>query len=158
MKWYELLITDEFITYFSNPENEFYTKMDKDIEYAPLFMKFDNTIEAMTAASNLREYPEEFDYMFLGYKETLPYYYEAAVACRDQIPFPKEISKLYHQAEKKWSYQEYTVEELAVMIMYHFWKRGNYYSHISFLECGALKRYLLELKNKAKGGNNDGTH
>lgn len=148
MKWYELLITDEFIAYFSNPENEFYKKVDKEIKYAPLFFKFYNTIEAMTAASNLRNYPEEFDSMFLRYKESLPYYYEAAVICRNQIPYPSEISKIFRRADRKNHPGEYTAEELAVVIMYHFWQRGNYYADINFLESGALKQYLLELKKK----------
>ncbi len=46
--WYELLISDEFIEYFSDENNRFYSVEDNKVVLEPMFQKYKDIIHGIT--------------------------------------------------------------------------------------------------------------
>jgi len=159
MKWYDLLITDEFIDYFCNDINVYYTDFKDKWEYIPqpLFKKFTDTVNGITYAFSVRFSPYA-ESLFSSLNERDVDFYNAYIACKELLPPVITLSDIWQSIEVEENVSRYEVdfkylnaEQIAVLILYPFWKRMNGSWEIDFLNSGRLKKYLLELKKKSKG-------
>lgn len=152
-KWYEILIRQDFIDYFSNENNTFYKEIDGRKILEPQFQKFKDIIYGLTSAGfHGQEYSFDFEFMiekepnvYLGYS----YMASSKTLKISYLPdvwrtIPKEKNRGHYEIEP----ELLTAEQIAVLIMYPFWSRMGGSFEISFLESGRLKKYLSALKKK----------
>ena len=150
-KWYEVLIRDEFIDYFSNEKNTFYKVIDGREILEPQFDKFKEIIIGITHAAGFSEVPFFiFEHMieanmYLGYSYWTHY----------KILREGSLSKIWKTIPNGKNGGHYemepellTAEQIAVLIMYPFWSRMGGSFETTFLDDGRLKKYLLALKKK----------
>lgn len=156
MKWYDLLITDEFIDYFCNESNIYYTDFKNEWEYTPqpLFKKFCDTVKGITTA--FERYKNAAQKLLI-LKETEPDFYNALINCEKVMPPNVTLGDFWQSIDLKENRSPYQVdvesleaEQIAVLILYRFWRRMGVSTEIYFLDSGNLKKYLLELKKKSK--------
>ena len=156
-KWYEMLIDQKFIDYFSNEENIFYTKINDKIVKAPMFENFSDVVDGITMAQsyihygNADRYSNDHNflrippYMYSGFRVA----YEGLL--REQKDFEK-ILNLPHGSSTGSLYKldpmALSADKIAVLILYPFWSRMGGSFEITFLDDGRLKKYLLALKKK----------
>ena len=156
MKWYDLLITDEFIDYFSNDNSIYYTDFKNRVEYTPqpIFKKFIDTVIGITYVS------AKFDDDFMQHssvKQAEPDIYSAYTLCKQSVSHDFNLSDIWQSMKlEETIFSPYEIEietlnaeQLAHLIIYPFWNRTGGSWEIEFLESGRLKKYLLELKKKA---------
>lgn len=155
-KWYETLIKKEFIDYFSNEENSFYTVMDDQVIKDSIFNYFSDVVSGITMALNSVRYScvDRYSndsltnippYMYFGYRTA----YDGLL--REQknhenilrLQPGSSITSLYELDPMSLS-----ADKLAILILYPFWSRMGASNEIGFLESGRLKKYLLALKAK----------
>ena len=155
--WYEILIADEFIDYFSNDNNVFFTVENEKEILAPTFMRFRKIVLGVTRAFSYRGSAAEFADILKYHKDydTL----EGFNFCIEQISH-LNLSKdyligLWHsilsapeQSKYDIDTEELSAEQCAVLIMYQFWRRMGFSLETSFQESGELKKYLIALKDK----------
>ena len=156
MKWYDLLITDEFIDYFCGEHNIYYTDFKNNWEYIPqpLFKKFIETVTGITFAfGRFCDNPESL----LSMGKKYPDIYNAYINCQKLMPPIVTLLDIWQSIEPKDNnslYQEdvnrLNAEQIAVLILYPFWNRMGSSWEIDFLDSGMLKHYLIELKKKSK--------
>ena len=152
-KWYEVLIRDEFIDYFSNEKNTFYKVIDGREILEPQFDKFKEIIIGITHAAGFSEVPffifehmiESKPNMYLGYSYWTHY----------KILREGSLSKIWQSVpngENRGRYEiepeHLSAEQIAVLIMYPFWSRMGGSFETTFLDDGRLRKYLLALKKK----------
>ena len=158
--WYEILVADEFISYFSNDNNIFFTKESEEEILAPTFLRFRNIVGGVTRAFYHQEDAASYAEIFEDLKE-----YDVLEGFNFCI---KHISSLnlskYHLTDiwhsirgPRGEYTKYNIpteklsaEQCAVLIMYQFWSRMGIRGYPDFQKSGELKRYLLALKNKVE--------
>lgn len=155
-KWYEVLIREEFIDYFSDENNKFYFVVDGEEIKEPLFENFGYVISGIVAASFAatakridRYFHDEFYYMhpyfYFGYRAA----YEGFVHEQKDLNKVLElepgssITSLY-----KLDPMSLSADKIAKLLMYPFWSRMGGSYEINFLKSGNLKKYLLALKKK----------
>ena len=152
-KWYEVLIRDEFIDYFSNEKNDFYKVVDGIEILEPQFEKFKDIVLGITHTNAFSERPffaydhmiETRPNMYLGYSYWAHYKIlrEGSLAkIWKSVPYGANMGRYEISPELL------TAEQIAVLIMYQFWSKMGESNEIGFLECGDLKKYLLALKKK----------
>lgn len=155
MKWYDLLITDEFIDYFSKDNNTYYVDFKNKWEYVPqpLFKKFADTVTGITYAFERFKDSSEL----LSIEEKEPDIYNAYINCKQLMPPIITLADIWQSIEVKENGSPYQVdvkhlnpEQIAVLILYPFWSRMDGSWEIDFLDSGSLKKYLLELKEKSE--------
>ena len=153
MKWYDLLITDEFIDYFCNGSNIYYTDFKNKWEYIPqpLFKKFADTVDGITFAFARYGNPPEW---FLLRNENI---YNAYINCQKLMPPIITLADIWQSIEVEKNCSQYqadvkdlNAEQIAVLILYPFWSRMDGSWEIDFLDSGKLKKYLLALKEKSE--------
>lgn len=150
MKWYDILVRDEFIDYFSDESNEFYRTCDGEVKYAPQFKRFCDVIYGITVAFN-RFRPSIYEHL----KQTVPDVYEGCDFCKDKLP-EESLADYWRSIDDgdkgKYSVDRSTLsaEQLAVLIMYPFWSRMGGSFEKDFLDSGMLKQYLLALKDRTR--------
>ncbi len=152
--WYDMLIQDEFIEYFSNDNNVFYTiENDKEI-LAPTFLRFSNIINGIVTAWTFNDLPIEKLEPICEYdKEALSSLY----FCRKQIENEKRsLPSIWHSIPCDPIYSRYNVnidklnaEQCAVLLIYPFLSRMDGSFELQFQQDGRLKKYLLALKEKS---------
>ena len=156
MEWYDLLITKEFIDYFTNENSVFYTAVDGRQKYdpQPLFRKFRDTVTGITYAFQRFDIS---DRSLLIIKEKTPDVYDAYINCRERMPFASSLMDFWHSIKTEADGSRYDVdvktlcaEQIAVLILYPFWNRMGGSWEIDFLDSGLLKQYLLALKEKSE--------
>lgn len=157
MKWYDLLITDEFVDYFSDDSNIFYTKKDNaEHGYTPqsIFAKFVDTVNAITYAFQRLSLSNDF---FLSSFKNKPVICDAYIRCQNSMPETITLADIWKSIKCDEGDTPYQVdvktlnaEQIAVVILYPFWSRMGGSWEIEFLDSGRLKQYLLELKRKAQ--------
>ncbi|MBQ2704995.1 MAG: hypothetical protein IJF58_05550 [Clostridia bacterium] len=156
MKWYHLLITDEFIDYFCNGSNIYYTDFKNKWEYIPqpLFKKFIDTVTGITYAFARCGNSSE---LFLSTKEKEPDIYNAYINCKKTMPPVITLADIWQSIKVNKNCSPYQVdvkylsaEQIAVLILYPFWSRMGGSWEIDFLDSGRLKQYLIELKEKSE--------
>ena len=154
--WYDILIDNEFIEYFSNESNTFTIIENGQKLLAPTFSRFYDIVTGLTYActlSNIKQSgmdclkqnePDVFrGYAF--YKENQPSQDESYLAMIWQsIPTDQNTSRYDVDLEKL------DAEQCAVLLMYPFFSRMGGSFEISFQEDGRLKKYLLALKEKSE--------
>ena len=160
--WYEIFVDDEFINYFSNDNNIFFT-IENDEEFlAPTFSRFSKIVYGVTRAfthpQNAAHITEYFKYfkeydMLEGFNfciehtSSLNLNHNYLLDLWHSIPSTPEYSKYEIPTE------ELSAEQCAVLIMYQFWGRMGVRTETLFQKSGELKRYLLALKKKVKSAN-----
>ena len=124
MKWYESMISEEFVDYFCDENSKFYEICDDKVVYMPLFNKFRNTILEIT-------------YRHLDAPEgcRLSDYWNS-IKNEGQSHYRVDVSTLNDN-------------QIAVLIMYPFWSRMGGSFEKEFLDDGRLKKYLSALYKKA---------
>ncbi len=155
--WYELLISDEFIEYFSDENNRFYSVKDNKVVLEPMFQKYKDIIYGITyaplvaeafqkrgydASENMKEYAPN---VYLGLKSAIDYFRSNNTTIIELLNKPKgsATAELYNADPEK-----LTADQIAVLIMYPFWSRmGGSWEEV-FLDRGYLKKYILILKDK----------
>ncbi len=156
MKWYDLLITKEFLDYFSNDDNIYYTVVNDKEEYnpQPLLKKFADTVTGITYA--FARYSNSSE-LLLSMKEKEPDIYNAYINCQKLMPPIITLADIWQSIKIEENYSPYQVdikslnaEQIAVLILYPFWNRMGGSWEIDFLDSGRLKKYLLELKEKSE--------
>ena len=162
--WYEILIDDEFLDYFSNDNNIFFTTEGEKRVLAPTFLRFRHIIYGITQAFLHQSNCDYFIQLFqdIGEYDILRGY----KFCIEQISSlnfdRKYLFNLYNSVpcggENYSKYdidpEELSAEQCAVLIMYQFWRRMGVRTETFFQESGELKRYLFALKHKVDKGNN----
>ena len=155
--WYEILVADEFIDYFSNDNNVFFTVENEKEILAPTFMRFRKIIYGITAAFSNQAHADLRASDFRNAKE-----YDALQGfnfCIEQIASLNlnryYLFDLFHsipddpnRSKYDIDTEELSAEQCAVLIMYQFWRRMGFSLETSFQESGELKKYLLALKDK----------
>ena len=159
--WYDILIDNEFIEYFSDESNTF-TIIENDQKLlAPTFSRFADIVTGLTYActlSNIKQSgmdclkqnePDVFrGYAF--YKENQPSQHESYLAMIWQsIPTNQNTSHYDVDLENL------NAEQCAVLLMYPFFSRMDGSFEISFQKDGLLKKYLLALKEKSEKARHD---
>ena len=156
MEWYDLLITDEFINYFSNDNSIYYSDFKSKSEYTPqpLFRKFWDPVTGITYAFQRFDISDK---SLLIIKEKTPDVYDAYINCRERMPFASSLMDFWHSIKTEADGSRYDVdvktlcaEQIAVLILYPFWNRMGGSWEIDFLDSGLLKQYLLALKEKSE--------
>ena len=154
--WYDILIDNEFIEYFSNESNTFTIIENGQKLLAPTFSRFADIVTGLTYACTLSNIKQSsMDYLrqkepdvFRGYafyKENQPSQDESYLAMIWQsIPTDQNTSRYDVDLEKL------DAEQCAVLLMYPFFSRMGGSFEISFQEDGRLKKYLLALKEKSE--------
>ena len=152
-KWYEVLIRDEFVDYFSNEKNKFYKVIDGREILEPQFDKFKEIIIGITQAAGFGEAPffiyehiiETKPNMYLGYS-----YWTHYKNLREG-----SLTKIWQSVPNGENSGRYEIdpenlsaEQIAVLVMYPFWSRMGGSFETTFLDDGRLKKYLLALKKK----------
>jgi len=154
--WYEILIRDEFVDYFSNKNNVFNNTVGDENKPEPQLKKFKDIILGITYAAGFGEVPffecdnimEANPNMYLGYSYWMRYKNHQG----------SSLSEIWHTIPKEQTTGQYetylenlTPEQIAMLIMYPFWSRMGENSEKEFLESGRLKKCLLALKDKCSG-------
>ena len=152
-KWYEVLIRDEFIDYFSNEENTFYKVIDGREILEPQFKRFKEIIIGITHAAGYSEVPffiyehmiEAKPNMYLGYSYWTHYktLHEGSLS-----KILQSVPKGENRGRYEIAPEHLSAEQIAVLIMYPFWSRMGGSFETNFLDDGRLKKYLLALKKK----------
>lgn len=154
-KWYEPLIKKEFIDYFSNEKNNFYTVIDGQVIKDAMFENFSDIVIGITIAQSSvstdtrdRYYFDSLNmppYTYLGYRIA----YEGFSRER------KTFEKILQLEPGSSTYSLYksdpmslSADKIAVLIIYPFWSRMGGSFETTFLDDGRLKKYLLALKKK----------
>lgn len=152
MKWYDLLVTDEFVDYFSNDNNVYYEYIDDKGKYKPqpLFEKFIGLVNEITLAFTLHDLSPK---ALCRVKDLYPIAY---MIYAERLTPSDNLSEIYRSIKTEKNQSMYQVdvdtlnaEQIAMMILYPFWSRMGGSFEIDFLESGDLKKYLLELKKRA---------
>lgn len=154
--WYEIFVDDEFLDYFGNDNNVFFTIEDGKEVLAPTFLRFRKIVSGVTRAfahqsraeywmNELRDIGE-YD-MLQGFK-----------FCFERISslnFGKyHLVDIWHSIPRgersKYDVDtdDLSAEQCAVLIMYPFWGRMGIRDETSFQSSGSLKRFLFVLKEK----------
>ena len=156
MKWYEILIDDEFVDYFSNDDNIFFVLENGNRVLAPTFSRYMDIVigviyawtlpwvSVSKAAESMTKNPD----IFRGF-----------AFCREHQEFQDEthLSKLWNSIPVKTYESRYDIdiealsaEQCAVLIIYPFCTRMGGSFEQPFQEDGRLKKYLLALKEKVE--------
>ena len=145
MKWYDLLITNEFMDYFCNDGNVYYNATAENCGYIPepLFKKFIDTVNGITLALTQPGFSLIKDSVL----------FNVYMTCQTVVPHGISLSDIFHsilpspyQADIK----HLNAEQIATLILYPFWSRMGGSYEIDFLNSGRLRQYLLELKKRAQ--------
>lgn len=152
-EWYEVLIRDEFIDYFSNENNVFYKTVGESKILEPQFEKYKAIIICITKAAEFGKEPSEFYERVMKNKPYLNLEYSYWTDYKS--PRVGSLSKIWqtipkgeHRGHYETSPENLTAEQIAVLIMYPFWSRMGGSFETIFLDDGRLKKYLLALKRK----------
>ena len=153
--WYDILIDNEFVEYFSNESNTFTTIKNGEKVLAPTFARFANIVAGVTYAWDFADIPNVIlDHL----KENEPDVFCGYVFCKENQASPDEmyLSKIWNSIPNSENESRYDVdlenlnaEQCAVLLMYPFFSRMGGSFEISFQEDGRLKKYLLALKKKS---------
>ena len=153
--WYNILIEDEFIDYFSDESNTFTITENGQTVLAPIFARFADIVRGVTDAWTLSNIP---NVNINPLRENYPDAFRGYVFCKENQTSPDEryLAKIWHSVPNSENESRYDVdleklnaEQCAVLLMYPFYSRMNGSFEISFQEDGRLKKYLLALKKKA---------
>lgn len=152
-EWYEVLIRDEFIDYFSKENNVFYKTVWESKILEPQFEKFKAIISCITKAAEFGKEAFEFYECVMKNKPYLNLDYSYWTDYKS--PRVGSLSKIWQTIPKGENRGHYetspellTAEQIAVLIMYPFWSRMGGSFETTFLDDGRLKKYLLALKKK----------
>ena len=116
--WYDSLLQDKYIDYFSNDNNTFTFIENGEVRLAPLFKEFKDLVIYLTNDDTTKK-----DANFIDIWHSR--------GCNYDTP----IEKL-------------SDEQCAVLLVYPFWSRMDGGFEVSFRNDGRLKKYLLALKKK----------
>ena len=151
--WYEMLIKDEFIEYFSNDNNVFYTvENGKDI-LAPTFLRFSNIIAGIVTAWTFNDLPTEK--LIGGLRSEYTDIIASISFCKTQIENEKRtLASIWHSIPHKLSpydadINDLNAEQCAVSLIYPFLSGMGGSFELQFQQDGRLKKYLLALKEKS---------
>ena len=153
--WYDILIDNEFIEYFSNESNTFTVVENDQKVLAPTFSRFAHIVLGLTyactlpnvrqsAMDHLKQNEPDIFRGYTFYNENRPSQDERYLTTIWQSIPTGQNKSCYDVALKKLN-----AEQCAVLLMYPFWSRMGGSFEISFQEDGRLKKYLLALKKKA---------
>ena len=145
MVWYDLLITDEFLDFFEQRNGNY-------AAYST-FQKFSDTVQGITLAFG--GYPDSAE----KHLETETDVYNAYKNCKGLLVEGVTLAEIWRSiplGDNKSPYQVsvdvLTAEQIAVLILYPFWKRMGGSFETDFAESGKLKQYLHELVKKRSVG------
>ena len=124
MKWYDSMISEEFVNYFCGENSKFYEICDNKVVYMPLFNKFKKTILQLT-----------YEHINAPNGCRLSDYWKS-IEIEGKSQYEVDISILNDN-------------QIAVLIMYPFWSRMGGSFEKEFLDDGRLKKYLSALYKKA---------
>ena len=160
--WYDILVKDEFINYFCDDNNVFFTIENGEEILAPTFLRFRKIVGGVSRAFTYQERIIDFSQVLedIGEYDML----EGFNFCTEQIAHlglgRDYLIDLWHSIQTTPECSKYDVpteeisaEQCAVLIMYQFWGRMGVRTETLFQESGELKRYLLALKQKVEEAN-----
>ena len=124
MKWYDSMISEEFVNYFCDKNSKFYELCDNKIMYMPLFKKFRKTIMEIT-----------YGHINAPNGCRLSDYWNS-IETNGKPIYQVDISTLNDN-------------QIVVLIMYPFWSRMGGSFEKEFLDDGRLKKYLSKLYKKS---------
>lgn len=153
--WYKVFIDDDFLNYFSNDDNVFYTVEGDEEILAHMFSRFRDVLEGATYAWTLpnislahareamENASEDLVRSFIYCRENFPKNRtENIYDILNSIPIDSGESRYDTDVEKL------SAEQCAVLLMYPFWSGMGGSFETYFQEDGRLKKYLLALKKK----------
>lgn len=162
MMWYEILLDDEFINYFGNDNNVFFTIEDGKEVLAPTFLRFSKIIYGVTTAfvhqSNADFHAAIFQDIgahdtLRGFNFCIEHISSLNLSRHYLFDLYNSISSSEGLSKYDIDPEELSAEQCAVLIMYQFWGRMGVRTETSFQESGELKKYLFALKDKVDKGN-----
>ncbi len=163
-KWYEVLIEDRFMEYFSNKENKFYHLDEEGLPVLePMFLQYKQIISGITHAWNCNAYsneglqvnmdrekecmkkaPADISYGFLccmnrGMEKgvRLTDYWQSIAYDPGESPYSVDVELL-------------SCEQTAILIIYPFCSRMGGSFETYFLDDGRLLKYMNALKRKVE--------
>lgn len=162
MMWYEIFIDEEFLNYFGNDNNAFFTMEDEKTVLAPTFLRFRHIVYGVTSAfanqSNADRFAElwqdtgEYD-ILRGFNFCIEHISSLDLGKDYLIDLFHSIPSSEGQSKYDIDPNELSAEQCAVLIMYQFWGRMGERTEAFFQESGALKKYLFALKDKVDKSN-----
>lgn len=147
--WYEILIEDEFINFFTDPNMQLYVSADKKVPHY-LFDKFREIVHGMTTACSFGESGRA---MFEKSADRNPIMVRAFNHYLETCPDGQNrFTNIWRTMEDHYEQDPETlsVEQIAVLILYPFWSRMGGSFEEEFAEDGRLGKYLLALQKKVK--------
>ncbi|MBQ8605757.1 MAG: hypothetical protein IJ408_03390 [Clostridia bacterium] len=152
MKWYEILVSDEFFDYFCDESNVFVIDVNGKQQRAPMFERYCYLVSGVVKgyAFSLFDVAVEPSYDVMD-----PDFRTGFVACKNLVRGKKRsVPDFYSSAREKLSegvdLQDLTAEEIAALIIYPFCSRMGGSFEIDFWRSGNLKRHLIALKRKVE--------
>ena len=151
MKWYEPLIWDEFIEYFSDSSTSYYDIVFGKRVCDEMFINYRETVLGLTMARNRMRRND----VFLLEKALVSEYkykaYEHFMKCHPYVDFHKywDSSFCSFFGSLTTNAEELTCDQLALCIMYPFWGRwGSDFIDNTEPKNGKLANAVLTLSEK----------
>ena len=152
MKWYEPLIWEEFIKYFSDPSTSYFEIIDGKRVCDKMLLNYYDVVNGLTLAHNVRDLKCEKDiitetstseYTYRAYIHFLNYHSNVVFKENWEVKFCSFFKNSTINAE------DLTTEQLAVCIMYPFWERcgSNFVDNLE-PKSGKLAEAVLKLLDK----------
>ena len=158
MKWYEPLIWEEFIEYFSNPATLYFKVVDGKRICDEMFQNYYYVANGLTYGHNIRDF--KCDRNVVKKADIPEYMYRAYIHFLDsgtdivfQEIWETRFCSFLHNIEI--DMKELTTEQLAVAILYPFWERwGSNFIDNTDPRSGRLAEAVLRLYEKHNEENN----
>lgn len=145
--WYEILVEDEFVEFFTDPNMQLYVSANKQIPHH-LFNEFREIVHGMTVACSFGESGRTLLGKAADHNPVMVrafnHYLETCPDGQNRFANIWRTMEDHYEADP----ESLSAEQIAVLILYPFWSRMGGSFEEEFAQNGRLGKYLLVLRKK----------